>query len=373
MAQLRDLRELATEVRPPGVEVAASSAPMDLLFYEGLPFHGRPTRIFAYLARPLRGTGPLPGVVLVHGGGGRAFPDWATLWAQRGYVALAMDLGGCGPDGLRHDQAGPAQDDAGVFAGVAHGVDQAWMYHAVAAVLRGVSVLADQPEVDPARIGMTGISWGAHVAELAMSLDPRPRAAAFVYGCGFIRDNPVWKPALDSLSPELASRWVDEFDASRHVAAISVPTLWITGTQDEFYSLDRFQDTHSLVGTPLTLRVTPDFPHSHPDGWSPVEISAYFDGYLNGGPPLPTVGAVVRDSGGLTASTAGPLPFVAAQVHSTPDRGPWVGRAWRSEPATLEAGTIRAAAPDDSTAVLLTIQDVRGVVVSTPYVSGPAD
>ena len=57
------------------------------------------------------GRGPLPAMVLVHGGGGKAFREWAELWAERGYVALAMDLAGHGPDGKRlaRRRAGPGR------------------------------------------------------------------------------------------------------------------------------------------------------------------------------------------------------------------------------------------------------------------------
>lgn len=65
------------------------------LFYAGLPFRGEPTRVFAWLGMP---TGadpghPVPGIVLVHGGGGTAFRDWAQLWVKRGYAVIAMDIG----------------------------------------------------------------------------------------------------------------------------------------------------------------------------------------------------------------------------------------------------------------------------------------
>src|SRR5437879_2295880 len=40
-------------------------------YYEGEPFQGRPTRIFAYYARPAEGNGPFPAMLLVHGGGGK--------------------------------------------------------------------------------------------------------------------------------------------------------------------------------------------------------------------------------------------------------------------------------------------------------------
>src|SRR5262245_49648165 len=55
------------------------------VYYESEELHGRPTHVFAYVGRP-EGVGPFPAVVLIHGGGGKAFRDWADHWAKRGYV-----------------------------------------------------------------------------------------------------------------------------------------------------------------------------------------------------------------------------------------------------------------------------------------------
>ena len=54
------------------------------VYYEGEPLQGKPTRVFAYVALPENVDKPVPGMVLIHGGGGKAFPQWATLWAKRG-------------------------------------------------------------------------------------------------------------------------------------------------------------------------------------------------------------------------------------------------------------------------------------------------
>src|SRR6516162_6709199 len=65
--------------------------------YEGPSWKGKPTRVFAWLGLPKAGDGRAPAMVLVHGGGGTAFADWARLWTGRGYAAIAMDLCGCVP------------------------------------------------------------------------------------------------------------------------------------------------------------------------------------------------------------------------------------------------------------------------------------
>jgi hypothetical protein len=127
---------------PPAMEMGAADGLTQEVWYEGEPLAGKPTRIFAYLGKPAQPEPASPAMLLVHGGGGRAFKEWAQHWAARGYVALAMDTAGQGPDGRRHANAGPDQSDATKFQECteAQARDQ-WSYHAVAAVLRGHALL----------------------------------------------------------------------------------------------------------------------------------------------------------------------------------------------------------------------------------------
>src|SRR5262245_36942601 len=61
------------------------------LFYAGLPWKGKATRVFAWYGAPERKKDErVPGMVLVHGGGGTAFDGWVRLWTSRGYAAIAM-------------------------------------------------------------------------------------------------------------------------------------------------------------------------------------------------------------------------------------------------------------------------------------------
>src|SRR6267142_891688 len=50
------------------------------LFYEGPPWKGKPTRVFAWYGAPaLKHSEKAPAMVLVHGGGGTAFDEWVRL------------------------------------------------------------------------------------------------------------------------------------------------------------------------------------------------------------------------------------------------------------------------------------------------------
>ena len=190
------------------------------VYYEGEPLAGKPTRIFAYVARPEHAAGPVPGIVLVHGGLGSAYPEWATLWAKRGYMAIAMDLSGCGPDKKRLPDGAPTLDNPSIFHDfTAATAKDTWSYHAVAAVLRGHSLLASCEGVDPNRIGITGISWGGYLTCIAAGIDDRFKAAAPVYGCGFLYEDSCWWEWFATMDPEARKLWISLFDPSKYLPA----------------------------------------------------------------------------------------------------------------------------------------------------------
>ena len=70
-----DLKQLAVA---PKFEWTDTKAPLKALLYAGEKFQGKPSRVFAYYGTPAMfdpaQKGPWPGIVLVHGGGGTAFP-----------------------------------------------------------------------------------------------------------------------------------------------------------------------------------------------------------------------------------------------------------------------------------------------------------
>ena len=153
---LWNLKELQ---RPSHVDWGERSNCVQALYYQGEPLNGKSTRVYAWLGRP-EGKGPFPGLVLVHGGGGKAFPDWAEFWAKRGYVAVAMDLAGCGPAGALPD-GGPDQSDKTKFRDFSEAdATNMWTYHAVADAIRAHSLLLSLPEVDKRRTGLTGMRLG---------------------------------------------------------------------------------------------------------------------------------------------------------------------------------------------------------------------
>lgn len=339
------------------------------VYYEGEPLGGKPTRVFAYLGRPEKPTGKVPGMVLVHGGGGTAFAEWATLWAQRGYAAIAMDLAGCGPERKRLPDGGPGQDEHSKFRDFSENeADQMWTYHAVAAVMRGHSLLAAQPGVDAQRIGITGISWGGYLTCIVAGLDDRLKVAVPVYGCGFLHENSVWLPQFARMSPAQRDRWVRLFDPSRYLPGVRIPILFMNGTNDFAYPLDSYQKSYRLVPGPVDVRIEVRMRHSHPDGWAPKEIGLYVDSVLRGGDPLPRLGPMELRGTEASARVTAKVPLVKAELHYTLDQGPWQKRNWHTRPAFLGQGVVHAQLPEQRPIVYyLSVTDRRGAMMSTQH------
>ena len=115
---------------------------------------GKDTKIFAYIGIPEHEPGEkVPGIVLVHGGGGHAFPGWVRMWNDRGYAAVAMDNTGYFPSEngwVRRGDSIPDNDGVTTSSGEA---DEMWMYHAVISAALCGSILRSLPDVDAERVG----------------------------------------------------------------------------------------------------------------------------------------------------------------------------------------------------------------------------
>ena len=373
--------DLAKLSEPPKFEWIDAKGPVRSLFYEGEPFKGHPTRVFAYYASPAtldpnaaKGQ-KFPGVVLLHGGGGTAFSDWAKLWAKRGYAAIAMDLAGHRPEEGKSpfdpknlkpmSDGGPDQGDVGKFKSVDESPTEQWTYHAVADALLAHSLLRSFPEVDPDRTAVTGISWGGYLTVIVAGVDTRFKAAVPVYGCGHLQENSAWLKHFDAMTPAQRERWGALWDPSKYTAAISMPTLFMNGTNDLAYPLDSYMKTYNEVPGQKQIRVTIKMPHSHPDGWAPAEIGQFIDQHLRKGHPLPVVGPVERDGQKVTAKcqTDGKL---TARLNYTTGEGAFKDREWQSQPADVKDGTVSATLPSQATTGwFLTVTDDHNATISS--------
>ena len=353
---------------PPKVTWGARTGLVQEVWYQGEPFQGKPTRVFAYLGRPAEGQGPFPAMLLVHGGGGKAFADWAAHWAKRGYVALAMDTAGAGPTGRLPD-GGPDQSDPTKFRNYTGAeVREMWTYHAVAAAVRGHSLLRILPEVDAERIGITGISWGGYLTCIIAGIDARLKVAVPVYGCGFLGDNSCWKSSsLAALSPDARARWLADFDPSQYLRGVNCPILFLNGSNDFAYPMDSYRQSYELVRPRLrTISVQVRLPHGHI--WTFGEVDAFVDSVLRNGPALPRLGEMKIQGTNALAHLTPTVPLKKAALHFTTDSGDWQKREWQTAPAALHANRVSASIPPARPLVCyLSVTDERGLKVSTQH------
>ncbi len=358
--------------RPPVYEWIDRTSPIRSLYYRGARYHDRDTRVFAYYATPGSLAGnpaldrKLPCVVLVHGGGGHAFSEWVELWAKRGYAAIAMDHVGCGPGGVKLHDGGPGQDDDAVFFDIEGPPGDMWTHQAVSAVILAHSLVRTFPEVDPSRTAITGISWGGYLTCIVAGLDHRFKAAAPIYGCGFLADDSAWLGTFAKMSGEQRTAWTRLFDPSRYAGSAAAQMFFVNGTNDFAYPLDSYTRTYDLVGSPKNIRITVNMPHSHTDGWAPSEIGLFIDSHLRGGIPLPKVETPRIENGRITAKIAAKTHITGADYHFTTDTGAVNARTWLTRPAVIQGKAIIADAPSPGTTIwFLTVRDERGAVVSS--------
>jgi dienelactone hydrolase len=345
------------------------------VYYEGEPLAGKPTRVFAYVARPEGTDHRVPGMVLVHGGGGTAFAEWAKLWVARGYAAIAIDLSGNGPERKKLSDGAPPLEDSTVFSDFTEAeTKEMWPYHAVAAILRGHSLLAACEEVDANRIGMTGISWGGYLTCIAAGVDERVKVAVPVYGCGFLYENshPDWLKAFAKMKPEVRTRWISLFDPSIYLPSVRCPILFVNGTNDFAFPLDSYQKSYRLVPGKVDLRIEVNMPHGHEAGWAPKEIELFVDSVLKSGDPLPRLGEMTTADGQVFAEFVAKQPVVRSQLHFTSDTGAWEARKWNSRDAKIAGHKVYADLPKERPLTyFLSVTDQRGAMTSAPHFTLP--
>lgn len=298
---LWDLEKLS---EPPGFRWLDSTGTVRSLAFDGLIYKGKPTKIFAYYSNPALIQGlssenkKYPGVILVHGGGGKAFKQWVSKWATDGYAAIALDLGATGGSDDVYVSDAPKQNGYTCFVDIALGdLRNMWSYHAVADVILSHSLLLSFPEVDDNKTVITGISWGGYLTCLAASLDNRFKAATPVYGCGFYSEC-AFNSDLAKMTPTDNLKWLKYFDPSNYLPYAKPKFQFINGNKDAYFFVNAYHKTYSLIKPEQrTVTIFPNMRHSHPDGWAPIEIRYFFESVINAGNELMKVGEVsVQDT-----------------------------------------------------------------------------
>ncbi|GGN83395.1 alpha/beta hydrolase family protein [Nocardia rhizosphaerihabitans] len=282
-----------------------------------------------------------PGVVLVHGSGTARSPQYAQVaeaLARQGIVALYYDK--------RTEDYTPAHRDFSLLA------DDA---------LAGIAALRNRPEVNPAQVGLWGLSEGGWVAPLATS---RSADVAFLITIGANSGAPAaqqtWANETRFAAAGVRGSMIDvlarngirqivgagqfaqaDYDPLPVLARIEQPVLAIWGDKDRLTppgdSLRGFQETFERAGkTNYTLRTLPNAQHG---GFTTT------DGFDKGEQLAPGYAQLMGNwVNGLPGSATGQVDKPAMQGHSV---SPLVRLAWWESTAAqlaLLAGTLLALA-----------------------------
>ena len=270
--------------------------PADYPGQKAMILQGAVSKSFAYVGFPDNASAenPVPAVVLVHGGGGVAFPEWVRLWNQRGYAAIAFSNTGFRPTGptdsfvtdgtwTREPLGDPFWNPGPLNDGMKNStapLEEQWMFHALTLTVAAHNWLRQNEKVDTQRIGLVGISWGGVISSLMLGYDTRYAFAVPVYGCGFLEESRGWMGSLFS-PKEVQALWA----AGDRLPAVSIPVLWVCWANDPCFSIH--SNSHSYTVTPgSTLSIQMDMGHSHPCGWMPPEIMRFADSVVKNGQPL---------------------------------------------------------------------------------------
>ncbi len=358
--------------------ISDDTASIKELIYESVGYGDIPkTEVFAYYATP--GSihhnpsldKQLPAIVFVHGGGGKAFREFAYLWANRGYAVIAMDLAGNGKDGKHLALGGPDQDPRKKFTNIDSPLNQQWVYHAVYNVALAHSLLLSFKEIDKNKTGITGISWGGFLTCISAGLDNRYKAAAPVYGCGYYFDTVGlnYRAALNKLSQPSAERWIKQYDPSNFIGQSKAKFLWITGAKDQHFNPSMFSRTYNEVLSQSIFRLIPDMPHGHYEGAKPEEIAAFMNHYLRNDPyHLPYFESINNNSNNITTTVNTIEPIIEATLCYTKDSTTkFEKRVWNTLPAHISNQTITAQLPEGVTLWMIDIKDAKGMIVSSKY------
>jgi dienelactone hydrolase len=160
-------------------------------------------RVPGILIEPKNVSGKHPVVIALHGTGGSKanMISLGRKLAERGFIAVAIDGR---YHGERKSGKGETDYDDAIVRAFHGSGEHPFYYDTVWDVMRLVDYLATRDDVDPARIGLIGISMGGIETYLAAAADPRIAVAVPCIGVESFRwalDNHDWQGRIGTIQP----------------------------------------------------------------------------------------------------------------------------------------------------------------------------
>ncbi len=376
-------------------------------FFSGGEFNGQVSRIHAFYSRPEK-KGRYPGVVQLHGAGLQVLhAEPPIYYASNGFACISIDW--CGPAEKRKVPRQPPYsefNEAGKMTTVtvipdkvgANGKKPRHDFHAVPVeadgigagirfVRRSVLFLQSRPEVNSTQLFLSGMSAGANLSLLVLSVEPAFKGAAVKYGCGYIRDFPgyfggYWAPLSLCPKPE-QDAWLAVFEPKLGLADYKAPVLLVSGTDDIFFKMPLVLETYRNIPTEKRLLMLPNDNHSQVG--NEMIPARYFNFLLGTAPTFPDANAPTAEVIGqeilLSCAIKTPSPllksvFYVKRMPVTTFKFDKSKEAkWEACPAPQQknicSATIPAPAEGEQVIAYLLLEDETGARISSDTVEIP--
>ncbi|MFB8026222.1 MULTISPECIES: acetylxylan esterase [unclassified Streptomyces] len=233
-------------------------------------YGGRPVR--GWLHMPSGSTEPLGCVVEFLGyGRGRGLPHEELVWACAGYAHLIMDTRGQGWSAAPGLTADTDPGSAGAVPGfLTRGIESPDTYYyrrVFTDAVRCVEAMREHPEIDPARIVVTGVSQGGGIALAVAGLVPGlagvmpdvPFLCNIARGARIAGLPPYAEIAaylrLHHDCTDQVFRTLSYFDAAHHATRATAPALFSIAMTDEICPPSTCFTAYNRYTGPKELRV----------------------------------------------------------------------------------------------------------------------
>ena len=380
-AQREEVLALGKLTAPPNmmaVEGYEREGRLQAIYFNALNYEGKLTKVFAWLGFPEERKGKVPGIVLVHGGGGTAFKQWVKKWNDHGYAAISIAVEGQtdvrnatakdqdNPSGWqRHAWAGPRR--IGIYGDSDEPLKDQWMYHAVADTILANSLLRSLPGVDEGKVGVMGISWGGVITSTVIGIDQRFAFAIPTYGCGHLFDTANQYGRALGKNELYRHVW----DPMMRINRAELPVLWLSWPQDQHFPMDCLAACYHAAPGPHLVTLIPGMGHGHGAGWNQPDSYAFAESVILDGKPWCSQISTRANGASLEVVFSSSKALDRAVLISTIDAGFTGNRKWIESPARLQQmdgqWVVTARLPNETTACFVNVK-AGNLTVSSEYV-----